>query len=756
MRFGFGLEKIGLACLKWPGLSGLLLFIVTAIAAFGVTQLQFDGDPSRIFRADNAVSRATDRQFKAFPSNGRELVLLFESDKPFNARQMEAMREVHLETQFVDKVLSVSSMFSARYKADSNGNTPTIVPYDLPADGNVLPILKTLYAQPYIGDLVLAKGLATAMIIVRFDLKSTQLGETDRVLAEMATLTARLTKGTDLKVTQTGIMAVTNDVLHSINRDVYVLNALGAAIASLICFAFFRNWRYMVVSALPPVVSVVWILGSFGLTGRPMTAINNVLPTLVLVIAFCDALHMMQTIRRRLAVGDDVRSSIKRSIVDVGPACAMTSLTTMAACLSLMLSSSNVVNEFGAAGATSVFFAFIAVITLVPLMSLVLLSSKSVNQSPMSDVFNRFLEKLSLATAGFVLRHTNTIVVIALATLVATLIAYYYTDTDYDYRKFLSAQSPANQAIDVVDEKFGGADIFSILVETGAPANTPPPALVAAHRLLQKWPDVRVVFSVLTARDWLLGDRAGDFSANDALDKLPKGFKGRLVSADRKSWLITIYFPNKSARSMRERLDGIDRALEPIRKAHPNTHLSISGSIARSAYSSRVVIAGLKTSLGAAVVITIMMVGLFVRSARYAFISAVPNLLPLTLVAGGLFVTGNSFSLIAVMALTIAFGIAIDNTVHVVNRLQIETARQAEGASRLADAMTRTLQKTGPVLFAATILLSCGIIVTRVSDLPSIREFGAYMTVVLVLALFSAIIVLPAIIMKTVKTTTSK
>lgn len=751
MRFGFGLEKIGLACLNWPRLSGLILVIITAIAAFGVTQLKFDGDPSRIFRADNPVSRATDRQQKAFPSNSRELVLLFESEKPFNARQLAAMREVHLEIQFVDRVISVSSMFSARHKPDADGNAATIVPYDLPADSDVLPLLRTLYAQPYIGDLVLAKGLATAMIIARFDLKSTELDETDKALAQVAALTARLTKDTGLKVTLTGVMAVTNDVLHSINRDVYILNALGAAIAALVCFAFFRNWRYVLISALPPVISVVWILGSFGLTGRPMTAINNVLPTLVLVIAFCDALHMMQTIRRRLSSGDDVVTSIKRSIIDVGPACAMTSLTTMAACLSLMLSSSGAVNEFGAAGAASVFFAFIAVITLVPLTSLLLLNSKAVNQSPGADAFNRLLAKLSAASARLVLRHTNTIVVIAVLTLIATTLAYYFTGTDYDYRKFLSNQSPANQAIDVVDKKFGGADIFSVLVEVDKPTSTPPQALIAAHRLLEKRPDVRVVFSVLTAKDWLQGDGAQNFSAEDALEKLPKGFTRRLVSADRKTWLVTVYIPNKSAKNTRGRLDDIDRTLDPVRKAHPDTRLSISGSIARSAYSSQIVIAGLKTSLAAAVIITIMMVGVFVRSPRYAFISAVPNLLPLTLVAGGLFVTGNSFSLIAVMALTIAFGIAIDNTVHVVNRLQLETAHLKQGETDLAGAMTRALQKTGPVLFAATILLSAGIIVTRVSDLPSIREFGAYMTVVLVLALFSAIIVLPAIIMKTVK-----
>ena len=741
-RFGFGLEKLGLVCLKRPLISIAIIALSCIIALYGLTHLTFDGDPGQVFRADNDVSRATDRQTKAFPYSGEQLVLLIESKQPYSAKQLEAIRALHLEMQFIEGVSGVSSIFSARLKADENGNMPTLLPADLPPQKAIPALLQKLYGHPLIGNLMLSKDLTTSMMVITFQNIANGTPGVEKSLDDVKQLTGLIAPAASLNIIQTGVMAIRHDVLKSLNQDVHILNAAGAFLAIIICFVFFRNLALVMIASIPSLIAVLWLLGLFGLTDRPVTAMNNVLPTLVLVIAFCDALHMVQMIRRELDKGAKVKHAVRRAVIEVGPACAMTSLTTMVACASLVLSSSNAVREFGAAGAGSVFLAFIAVITLVPALSMVLLKPRK-DKPRHADRFNAGLDWFSRVIWKFVQRYTTAISLVSLLLLAASGYAYFNTGTNYNYRQFLSQTSPANHAIDKIDEKFGGADVFSILVETPDPGITPPPALVAAHRKLETLKDVAAVFSFVTALDWLGPIATNDDQAiTDMIERLPTGFRHRVVSRDKKSWLLTVYIPNTTAAKTRIVLDTAQQALAPIRKAFPQTTLSISGGIARSAYSSPVVIGGLKFSLAVAVLITIIMVGIFVRSAKFALLSAVPNLLPLTLIAGGLFMTGNTFSLISVLALTIAFGIAIDNTIHVVNRLQIES-RKAD----IAVALSRTLSKTGPVLFAATFLLASGMAVTRLSQLPSIRLFGAYMSVVLVLALFAAIVVLPALML---------
>ena len=82
------------------------------------------------------------------------------------------------------------------------------------------------------------------------------------------------------------------------------------------------------------------------------------------------------------------------------------------------------------------------------------------------------------------------------------------------------------------------------------------------------------------------------------------------------------------------------------------------------------------------------------------------------------------------------------------------TADAPRGRSLAQDAFKRFFRHPtgmvglfiGPVLMAATVVLSLGMAVTMFSSLPMIRLFGSLCVVVLLTALAVALIVLPALI----------
>ncbi len=743
--FCFGLEKIGYFCLKRPYTVLLLLLIVSAGIFSGMLNLTFADDVGQLFNNGDRVSQATDRYHKAFSGSGGELVLLVESKKPFDREQLDSLRNVHLDIQFVENVIGVSSIFSARNPPDADGISTTLIPAKLPDNSKIPALLENLYQHPLIGNLLLSDDFTSTIMII--SLKSDQnatLAKTTAMLNAIAAITDPLARSHGLVITQTGEKALRHDILVTLNEDLHKLNAIGAILAITICMFFFRRPSLVFIASLPPVVAVGWMLGAFGLSGRPVTAMNNVLPTLILVIAFCDSLHMVQTIRRRIGEANPVKDAVAVAIKKVGPACAMTSLTTVVAFLSLNLSVSGAVRDFGNAGAASVFFAFLAVITLVPALSVVLLKDGDNHPAVISGRFNRMLERLSKIFANIAHKAPHMVSIIAIILFMVSAITYFAIDTTYDYRSYLSVSSPANMAIDRIDKKFGGADSFLVLVEDVADKKGSAPAsLIAVHRMLEKSPDVRGVFSYVTALDWLSGTTA---NMADIPAKLPERYRRRMFSSDGKSWRVTAYMPHKPAASSRPYFDRIDAELQKIRDKYPKARIEFAGIIAQSAYSSPTVINGLKLSLALAVITTIIMVGIFVGSIRLALLSAIPNLLPLTLVSLGLYMTGDSISLTTVLALTIAYGIAIDNTIHVLNRYHIEYK-----AANVEAAIIRSLAKTGPVLIAATILLSSGLAVTQFSQLPTIQTFGLTTLTVLIFALISAMLVLPALIITVVK-----
>jgi len=71
--------------------------------------------------------------------------------------------------------------------------------------------------------------------------------------------------------------------------------------------------------------------------------------------------------------------------------------------------------------------------------------------------------------------------------------------------------------------------------------------------------------------------------------------------------------------------------------------------------------------------------------------------------------------------LTVSFGPGLSATIHFLNRLRREDNPTADPALAVAQAATVPV---GPALIVTTVVLTCGLVVMVVSDLPSLRLFG--------------------------------
>jgi predicted RND superfamily exporter protein len=719
--FAFGLERLGLATIRWPKLAIVVLGVVTLAALYGMTQIRFDDELRRLFRSDRAMHLAYDTMNRDFPAVENQLLLLAESDRPFDATRLEALRNLHLDLQFSPRITGVLSMFSARHAPDADGNARPYFPADIPAGAPLANILDKAKKHPLIRGKLLSDDTTAALIVISTPANSRNYQAISGLLTEVNSVISKTVNQPGLKISLTGSPALRHEILSAIRTDLQVLNALGALIAIVVCFLFFRQPVLVLIASLPPLVSVAWTLGGFGLWGQPVTALNNVLPSLVLVIAFSDALHMVQTIRRRLAAGEDIQQALTATVKQVGPACAMTSLTTMIACLSLTLSGSDAVREFGQAGALAVFGAYLAVITFIPTTAILLLRDKS--GGAIAADFG--LERVTLAWCARAWRlieaRAGLIALAVVPVLILTGTLYFKIATSYDYREYLAQNS---NSIFVLIERRSGAK----------PA--PEQVVYAVHEALAGQQEFRNLLSIKSVEQWSKSDS----------QKLPAYLAQRLVSKDKTAWLVTINIPATPApqtRSMLARLDGV---LAPLRARFAGYTMMPTGIIAISAIESAHLIEGLKLSLLAAVLITIFIIALTSRAIVPGLLSAVPNLLSLTIVASALFVLGLSLQITSVLALTIAFGIAVDNTIHLINRYRIEHAVAPPGK-----ALEATLLKAGPVLIAATAVLSFGLGVTQLSALPMFQLFGRLCILVLLTALIAAVVILPAMILVTAR-----
>lgn len=98
-----------------------------------------------------------------------------------------------------------------------------------------------------------------------------------------------------------------------------------------------------------------------------------------------------------------------------------------------------------------------------------------------------------------------------------------------------------------------------------------------------------------------------------------------------------------------------------------------------------------------------------------------------------------------VIALTIGFGLAVDDTVHLLNHYVIaRAAARTSGPPDPVQAMRTALAAVSPALVATTVVLAAALMVTGLSALAVVLSFGCVVITVLVFALAADILVLPS------------
>jgi predicted RND superfamily exporter protein len=122
----------------------------------------------------------------------------------------------------------------------------------------------------------------------------------------------------------------------------------------------------------------------------------------------------------------------------------------------------------------------------------------------------------------------------------------------------------------------------------------------------------------------------------------------------------------------------------------------------------------------------------------------VPNIFPLLFVGGIMALSGIDIKVSTAIIFTIAFGIAVDDTIHLLGKLRIELRK---GRS-LPVAMKRSVISTGKAVIITSIMLCSGFIALVMSDFASVFYMGLLVSLTLALAVVADLLLLPVLVVR--------
>ncbi|MAY87609.1 MAG: RND transporter [Pseudooceanicola sp.] len=524
-----------------------------------------------------------------------------------------------------------------------------------------------------------------------------------------------------LAVTVTGPDVMGLAISEGLKGDLLRLNAIGAALVVIATLAFLGDVKLAVAAIVPALLGMVGTVGLAAWMGIPITVLNNVIPMLILVIGVANGLHLAVNLAdAEGAMQDRVTSTLQT----VGPASLLTAGTTAIAFGSILTSSNAQLVDFAWLGAAAM---VLSVVFLLPgFAALALLLAPRPRQ--IGGVASGWATAIGTASA----RRPKVVVACAFVLLLASGAAFATTTAWFPLSRYLPDDSPLAAANDRISDKFTG--VFTAWVEL------PPDA---------EWPDfTRVVEAVeavtaegavgseLSLARWIGTESE---APPDALfNRFPATLVQRLHGSDTgvRRFAVSIPDPMQSDTTLAY-FDRVEAAALRAGAAR------VIGMPAILRHGSVDLIGALSTGLVLASIGGAIIVALAFQSFRLMPLVLFVNLLPVLIVGSAphLLNAGHMTPPLG-LALTIAFGIAIDDTVHLLTRYR----QSVRVGLPPGPALRHALKTAGGVMIMTTLLLSIGLAVTAFSAFEPVRLFGATLIISLIAALLTDLILLPALL----------
>ncbi|MEM6806916.1 MAG: MMPL family transporter [Bacteroidota bacterium] len=152
---------------------------------------------------------------------------------------------------------------------------------------------------------------------------------------------------------------------------------------------------------------------------------------------------------------------------------------------------------------------------------------------------------------------------------------------------------------------------------------------------------------------------------------------------------------------------------------------------------------GLLIALG----IVALLMGILFRSAGIIALAFIPNLLPLLFIAGLMGILGIGLKMSTAIIFSIAFGIAVDDTIHFLSRLKFEWQKGV----CIEEAVQKTYLSTGKAIIITSIILILGFGILLFSGFQATFTSGLFISLALIFAVFADLLLLPVLLLKAYK-----
>jgi len=537
---------------------------------------------------------------------------------------------------------------------------------------------------------------------------------------------------------------------------------MSISIVLLIAFLWvtFRSWWGVVIPLIVVLLSILWTMTFMKISGKAFDLLTVLMPTIIFVVGMSDVIHILSKYLEELRKGVPKYDALKKSFTEVGFATFLTSFTTAVGFYALLIATIQPIKDFGWYTGAGVFISYGLAFSLFPAVLLNVKTPKIVLKERKTKGWDTFLLKSFIK----LLRYRKQILIANIVLIVLAVVFASQVRIENYLLEDLSESDPVKQDVQFFEDKLSGVrpvEISVILKEgeklwsakTLKEFNKLQDYLRNEYEISALLSPVSVVKGV---NQTLRGGRSRFYrfpKSDEQLEKVISFIEKNLNKNQIKNQLKlvvsndgTIRFSGKVA----------DFGATVINRRNSELYAYVEKEVLDDLMDLRVTGTAdlidknneyLSENMLLGLILAFFVIGLIVTAIFKSFsmllITWFVNLIPLLIVAGVMGLVSIDLRISTSLIFSIAFGIAVDDTIHFLTRYKMELR---QGRTNLY-AIKRSFISTGKAIIMTSIMLCAGFVTLLGSNFMSTYYIGLLVSITLLFAVLIDMTLLPILLM---------
>ncbi len=589
------------------------------------------------------------------------------------------------------------------------------------------------------------------------------------LVKDILELTEHFSEKHNLQMHYSGLPYIRVINAENIKGEMYMFIILSLLITTFILYLFFRSFRILGFCLLIVLICVSWTVGVMAMLGIKITLLTAMLPPLLIVICIPNLVFMINKFHAEFDRHGNKIKALQRMIQKIGNASFLSNLTTAAGFATFIVTSSQILVEFGITASIGITFVYLVCLIMIPCGFSFM---PEPDNKQIKHLHNKTVTGILERVTQLILNRRNVVYTIAIVVVILGGIGLSLMKSTGYMVDDLKETDPIRQDLSFFEENFDGLMPLEVTVDFGKPKQvlnlSNLQKLDKLSEELSKDEDISKPISIIEVIKFA---NQAFYNGKPAYYKLPTnmtknfilkyasqstgeigGQANSFVDSTLQRVRLSFRVKDIGTKKMQEKEDKLYHIVEQY---FPNDRytVKVTGSSIIFFKGTQYLVFNLFTSLALAIVLIAIFMAWMFKSKRMVLVALIPNIIPQIITAAIMGYFGIPIKASTILVFSIAFGISVDGTIHYLAKYR----QELQGTNwSIRSSAVLALQETGQSMIYNAIILFFGFGIFALSDYGGTVALGVLVSITLLAAMLSNLILLPSLLLTLDKHTTNK